>query len=163
VLTIGSRVFVRGLTGRQTTDFLLEPRDDRYQQWWPGTHLRFHRVGSRRPGHRGEVVLMDEYVGSRHIRLTGVVTDAIPGRRIVWRLAWRISLPAWLRLELTDRTDGVQIQHTITAGYPAPARILDPLFRLYFTNRFAVAMDEHVHEEFHPLRDLLAIDPPSQP
>jgi hypothetical protein len=35
-------------------------------------------------------------------------------------------------------------------------RILDPLFRRYFSDEFAVAMDEHARTEFALLRDHLA-------
>ena len=36
--------------------------------------------------HVGDVVLMDEYVGSRHVRMVGEVIEAVPGEKIVWRL-----------------------------------------------------------------------------
>jgi len=161
VLTIRSDVSVPGLTGLQITDFLLEPTDARYQAWWPGTHLRFHLVRPGRPDHRGDAVYMDEIVGRRRIRHTAVVTGAVPGSRIVWWLGWRIPLPIRLTHNMTDTPDGVDIQHTITAGYPGTGRILDPLFRLYFTNRFAAAMNDHAHIEFSRLHDLLTIPDPA--
>jgi hypothetical protein len=37
--------------------------------------------------------------------------------------------------------------------------VLDPLFRLYFSRRFAAAMDEHVRKEFPLLRDRLHAAP----
>ena len=54
MLTLRSDVLVPGVTGRQITDFLLAPTDDRYRRWWPGTHLRFHvvRAGTSRPPRR---------------------------------------------------------------------------------------------------------------
>jgi hypothetical protein len=63
-LTLRPDVVVPGVTGRQISDFLLAPTDDRYRRWWPGTHLRFHVVRAGRRDHRGDVVLMDEFVGS---------------------------------------------------------------------------------------------------
>jgi hypothetical protein len=42
MLTIESRFFVTMISGKEITDFLLECTDDRYQQWWPGTHLALH-------------------------------------------------------------------------------------------------------------------------
>jgi len=60
MLTIESRFFVAGVGGREITDFLLDCTDDRYRQWWPGTHLELHAL-SRGRGHVGDIVLMDEY------------------------------------------------------------------------------------------------------
>jgi hypothetical protein len=59
MLRIESRFFVAGVCGREITDFLLDCTDDRYRQWWPGTHLELHAL-SRRRGHVGDIVLMDE-------------------------------------------------------------------------------------------------------
>lgn len=83
MLTVESAVFVEGITGRQITDFLLSPSDDRYRAWWPGTHVQFHVVAPGRQGgvaHRGDLVWMDEYIGSRRLRMSAVVIEARPGR-----------------------------------------------------------------------------------
>jgi hypothetical protein len=44
MITVESSVRVDGLASAEVTDFLLHPADDRYQAWWPGTHLQFHLV-----------------------------------------------------------------------------------------------------------------------
>ncbi|MGB8380978.1 MAG: hypothetical protein WCG47_06935 [Dermatophilaceae bacterium] len=155
MLTVESRMQVTGLSGREVTDFLLNPTDAAYQAWWPGTHLRFHRRKPGGPDHVGDVVFMDELVGSRRLRMSGVVESAEPGTAIVWRLRTGIRLPVRLALALTDQVDGVAIRHTITAGWTGPGRLLDPLLRLYFSPRFAAAMDIHAHTEFSRLRDHL--------
>jgi hypothetical protein len=157
VITLESELTVTGLTGQEITDFLLDPADDRYQHWWAGTHLAFHRT-SQGPGagHLGDTVLMDEYVGSRRIRMVGEVVEAVRGERIVWRLRpWGLRLP--VRLTLTLHTDGgdVRVHHAITAGWTGRARALDPLWRIYLSPSFAGAMDRHVRTEFPLLRDLL--------
>ena len=100
MLTLRSDVLVPGVTARQITDFLLTPTDGRYRRWWPGTHLRFHVVRAGRPDHRGDVVLMDEFVGSRHLRMSAVVMSTVPGRRIVWRMGRRIPLPIRLTFRM---------------------------------------------------------------
>jgi hypothetical protein len=156
MLVMESRVHVEDLTARQITDMLLDCADDAYRAWWPGTHHELHRVApGPGPGQVGDVVLMDEMIGHRHLRLTGVVTDAVPGRRIAWRLGRRLRLPVELALDLTDRPDGVDVRHTVTAGWRGPGQIADPALRLYFTRRFRAAMDAHVHTEFPLLRDRL--------
>ena len=44
MVTIESQFFVARIGGREITDFLLDCTDDRYRQWWPGTHLALHAV-----------------------------------------------------------------------------------------------------------------------
>jgi hypothetical protein len=155
VLTIQTRFFVAGISGREITDFLLDCTDDRYRSWWPGTHLELHTL-TRARDHVGDVVLMDEYVGKRRVRMVGVVEQAVPGHRIVWQLRKGVRLPVRLTLELADRDGGVELRHTITAGFRDAGRLLDPLLRRYFSAEFATAMDEHARTEFPLLRDRLA-------
>ena len=161
MITIESRLFVDGLTDREVFDFLLNATDEDYRRWWPGTHLRLHAL-ERHEDHVGDVFYMDEYIGKRRVRMTGVVAEAERGRRIVWRLGRRVPLPVRLTLEMTDRDGGVALRHTIRAGFGGIGRVLDPLFRLYFSQKFAAAMDEHARAEFPMLRDLLAGSSPAR-
>jgi hypothetical protein len=148
---------VDGLTARETTDFLLNPSDERYQAWWPDTHHVFHVVKrATREDHVGDVVLMDEHVGSRRIRMDMEVVEAVPGEKIVWLMGrWRIHLPIRLTLVLQNQEHGVLLRHVITAGWSGRGRVIDPLWRLYFSESFAAAMDQHARTEFRLLRDLL--------
>jgi uncharacterized protein YndB with AHSA1/START domain len=148
---------VDGLTGREITDFLLDCDDETYQAWWPGTHLELHVLEpAAGGGHVGDIVVMDEYIGSRRVRMTGEVVEAVPGERIVWQFRPAgVRLPVRLTLELADREGGVHLRHTITAGWSGRGRVLDPLWRLYFSKSFAGAMDRHAHTEFPMMRDLL--------
>lgn len=157
MLVLESELTVAGLTAREVTDFMLDCDDARYQAWWPGTHRSFHVVepgpGS---GHVGDRVWMDELVGDRHLRMAAVVVESTPGERIVWQLLpWGLRLPVRLGLTLHDDPDGVRLRHTLTAGWDGWRRVLDPLWRLYFTRSFAAALDEHARTEFPRLADLL--------
>ena len=154
MLVIESRVEVAGLTGRDVTDFMVACTDEQYRSWWPGTHQQLHVLG-RATGGAGDVVVMDEFIGRRRLRLRGVVEAVEPGRRLVWRFRKVVSLPARLSLELTPVPGGVSVRHTITAGWPGIGRVLDPLLRLYFTPRFTADLDAHVRTEFPLLRDYL--------
>lgn len=147
-------MFVEGITGWEITEFMLAPTDDRYAAWWPGMHLQFHVVIPA-DGHVGDIEWMDEYVGSRRLRMSAVVVDAVPGRRVVWQFKRRLRLPAWLRLELSDQPNGCLVRHTIEAGYCGVGRVIDPILRLYLSPRFSTELDEHVHAEFSKLRDYL--------
>jgi hypothetical protein len=76
MIEIRTRPRVPGLTGRKVSDFPLNPTDESDRRWWPGTHLEFHVV-RKKPGHIGEVVLMDELVGRRRLRMKGTVVHAM--------------------------------------------------------------------------------------
>lgn len=154
MLSLQTSLRVDGITGSEIFEFLANPTDEAYQQWWPGIHLQLHLL-ERHADHVGDVVYMDEYVGTRRLRMKAIVVEALPGKRLVWRLKKIIRLPARLELDFTDYDGGVAITHTTLAGFRGAGRILDPLFRLYFPGRFAQALDEHVKTEFPLLRDLL--------
>lgn len=158
MLILETKTLVEGLTGHEIFAFLAEPGDREYQKWWPGVHLRFHIV-TRGVGHVGDVLHMDEYVGTRRVRLSAVVVAAVPGERLVWQLIAGVRLPVWLSLELVDGAAGVTVTHRIRAGWAGRGRIFDPILRLYFSRRFAAAMDEHVRTEFRRLRDRLHPSP----
>ena len=157
MLVLETQMVVEGLTGRQITDFLLTGGDDRYQAWWPGTHVQFHVLEhGTRADHVGDVVLMDELIGTRRVRMAAEVIEVVPGEKVEWQLQIRRHrVPARLTLQLRTLDHGVELRHTITAGWSGLGRILDPLWRLYFTRSFARALDRHVHVEFPLLRELL--------
>ena len=94
--------------------------------------------------------------------MLGLVRVAEP-TKIVWQLKNGIPLPVWLTLELVDDAAGVTITHTIRAGFDGLGQLFDPLFRLYFSNEFEYALDEHVKTEFPMLRDLLRHSAQSAP
>jgi hypothetical protein len=154
MITIESRLHVPGLRASEVLDFLLNCTDEEYRAWWPGTHLHLHAL-ARRPDHIGSTYYMDEFVGRYRLRMTAVVCALVPGRRIAWQLKSGITLPAWLTLDLAHDDAGVAITHTIEAGFHSPGRLLDPILRLYLSQDFQRAMDEHVRTEFPKLRDLL--------
>ena len=158
MITLTTRTTVLGATGTQITDFLLEPTDEAYQRWWQGTHLRFHVV-RRVAGHVGSVIYMDEYVGTRRLRMHARVVVAIPGRKIVWQMQKGVRLPATVGLELADFDGGVGVTHTIRVGLPGVGRVFDPVLGLYFSPAFRRDLDEHVKTEFERLRAVLGPPP----
>lgn len=154
MLTFTTSIQVDGITGAEIFEFLANPDDESYRAWWPGTHLQFHTL-RRSHDHVGEAVYMDEYIGGRRVRMRGVVTEAVGGRRLAWQLKKGIRLPTRLTLELADYDGGVAIRHVTQAGFRGVGRVLDPIFKLYFSSGFARDLDEHVRTEFPLLRNLL--------
>lgn len=110
----------------------------------------------RCPNNVGNIVYMDEFIGDYRVKTTGVVVEAIGGKKLVWQLKKGVRLPVQLFLELDDDGAGVLITHTLRVGFEGLGSVLDPAFRIYFSRKFAAAIDEHVKVEFPKLRDLLA-------
>ncbi len=158
MITVQSKTWVPNLRGAQVIEYLLHCDDAAYQRWWPGTHLHM-RVTEGDPSGLGSIVSMDEMIGDRRLRMTGVVTEIVPGKKLVWQLGTVVRLPGRLVLELEDDADGVTITHTVEAGLAGAGRVFDPLIRLYVTPKFARALDAHVKTEFPKLGELLAASP----
>ena len=87
--------------------------------------------------------------------MSAVVTEAVPGRELGWQLRKGIKLPARLSLELKDYEGGVEITHTVRAGFRGVGKALDPLLMVVMSEGFARDLDDHVRTEFPLLRDLL--------
>jgi hypothetical protein len=154
MITLRTQLEISGVTGIEITNFFLNCTDAEYQRWWPGVHLSFHTI-KRTPGDVGNLVVMDEFIGNRRVRAKGLVTEVESGKRLVWQLRKVIRLPVWLTLECVERGGTLQLTHTVEAGFNGIGRVFDPLLRLYFSRRFAKALDEHVRTEFPKLRDML--------
>lgn len=160
MVLLETRVWVEGITGRQVTDFFVNCTDSDYQRWWPGTHLQFHTI-KRTADVVGSLVYFDEYVGKHRLKFKGRVTRYEAGKRIEYRMMRGVLLPAWLVLEVQDRVGGaggVDIVHTVRAGYQGMGCMLDPLMRPHMSDAFGKALDEHAHAEFSRLADLLLQD-----
>jgi hypothetical protein len=118
-----------------------------------------------RPG-IGQVVFMDEMVGSRHLRMKWIVTELDSGR-ITWQLFGPMRLPCWVSLSFQDDEQGAMIAHTLRAGFHGVlGKITDPIIRIFLSARFAETLDKHFTTEFSRLPDLieaLATTPSSQP
>ena len=112
MVVLQTRVAVQGITGRHVTDFFINCADADYQRWWEGTHLQFHTI-NRAADIIGSLVYFDEYVGRHRLKFKGRITEYAAGKRIEYRMAKGLSLPAWLVLEFQDRPGGVDIVHTV--------------------------------------------------
>lgn len=166
MFTLETRAHVAGLTAAAAYDFLIVPTARDFSSWWPGTHLAckvLHRgVGpSGKPSDVGTRIYMEQMIGPFRVRETADIVDAVPGRRFTRQVIVGVRLPIFITFDLVDEQNGVTITHTIQAGWSGLRRILDPLFRLYFTRAFAVALDEHLRNEYQLLRDVVkpAADP----
>lgn len=147
-------MYVPGMRASEVLGFFVEPNDDLYQAWWPGTHFSMHPVNDQ--DGIGQSVYMDEMVGTRRLRFTCVVTR-LEADRITWQFRRLVNLPCWLDLRIEDDDGGATITHTISAGSSTRVgRLLDPLLRLYFSPSFERMMDAHFRTEFSALPALLA-------
>ncbi|HSD83811.1 MAG TPA: hypothetical protein VLG46_08135 [Anaerolineae bacterium] len=154
MLIIQTQVYVPDITGAELMMFMLHCTDREYQAWWRGTHLEFHTI-KRYPSDVGNLVYMDEFVGKKRVKMMAVVAEVVPGRRLVWQMKKIFRLPIWLSIDLADDAGGVTLTHTILAGCKGVGQILDPILRVYFSNEFSRAMDEHAQIEFPKLGEML--------
>jgi len=154
MITLKTEVTVQGITAKQVTDFMLNCTDAEYQRWWPDTHLAFHTI-KRRPRDFGNLVYFDEYVGKRRLKFHGMITEMVPGKRIVWQMIKGFKLPAWVCLDVEDRLDGVTITHTMLIGFTKIGKLLDPLLKLYINKNFEKELDQHALFEFPRLGEIL--------
>lgn len=154
MITLTTKTYVAGMRARQITDFLLYPSDESYQRWWPGTHLRFHAI-ERVEGDVGNLVYVSQIVGRRRIRIVAELVEVEPASKLVWQMRKGVRLPVRFALELDEDLGGVDVTHTITAGFARIGRVFDPLLRLYFSPAFCKDIDEHVRVEFIKLPALL--------
>lgn len=154
-----TRAHVAGLSARAAYDFMIVPLDREFQAWWPGTHLvsRVLRQGvaaDGRPHPVGTLIYLEQMIGRFHVRETAEIVEALPPRRFVRRVIKGFRLPIFIAFDLEEDDAGLTIIHTIQAGFRGLGRVLDPLFRLYFTRRFAEALDEHLRIEYVLLREV---------
>jgi hypothetical protein len=156
MITAQTVVSVEGISGQDVIDFMLNCTDTDYQNWWPGTHLAFHTL-KHYPHNLGNLVYFDEYVGQARLKFKGVVTEIIPGRKIVWQMKKGIKLPAWLMLEFEHQTECVKIIHTLMVGFEGIGKILDPVLRLYLSEAFIAELDRHSRFEFQALGEILLL------
>lgn len=155
MITMTTQVSVRNISGKAITDFMLDCTDEAYQAWWKEVHFAFHTI-RRFPDDLGNIVFFDELVGTKRLKFSAMVIEAIPGRTLVWQLKSGVKLPGWLILKLTDTQDGVEISHTLKLGYQGLGRKLDPLIRLFLSEGFEKALTEHVQIEFSKLAQILS-------
>jgi hypothetical protein len=154
MISFSMEVKASGLKAKDVFDFMLNCTDEVYQKWWPGTHLAFH-TKKRTPDNIGNRVHFDEYVGKRRLKFDGIVTNVIPGKRIVWQMIKIVRLPAWLILDVEDTPGGVRILHTMAAGYQGIGRLLDPVLKLYLSDEFERQLNQHAQTEFPMLAAIL--------
>ena len=141
---------VPNASAEQFYDFMINPCDKRYSEWWQGEHLQFHIVKYGNENHLGDIVFMDEYLG-KNLRLTfnAVVITAERPSKITWQMIKvGVRLPAFVTLELQNLPVGVQVRHQLKIGYSGFGKILDPFIKLYFNKSFRSALEKHCRVEW---------------
>jgi len=149
---------VQNATASMFYDFMIAPTSARYRAWWPGEHLDFNIVKRGAKNHLGDVVFMDEYLGSKNRRLTGfaVIVRAKRPNHIVWQMKKAgLRLPIFVSLRLKDTPNGVIVKHEVRIGYRSLGTALDPLIRLYFNKSYQHALEVHCKKEWPMLAKYL--------
>ena len=144
----------------QFYDFMINPCNEHYRNWWKGEHLQFYIVkhGNNR-NHLGDIVFMDEYLGeNRRLTFFAVVITADRHNKIEWQMKKAgFRLPAVVELELNDTNESVRLKHELRIGYSGLGKLLDPLIKLYFNNSFRKSLEEHCRIEWFKLAEYLTV------
>ena len=146
---------VPNATAEQFYDFMINPCDQRYSEWWQGEHLQFHIVKRGDENHLSDIVFMDEYLGKdRRLTFFAVVVTASRPNIIEWQMMKaRLRLPAVVKLELYDSDKGIRLKHELRIGYPGIGKLLDPFIKFYFNKSFRKALEAHCKIEWFKLAD----------
>ena len=149
---------VPNATAEQFYNFMINPCDQQYSEWWPGEHLQFHIVKQGKENHLGDLVFMDEHLGKdRRLTFHALVVSAIPSHKIEWQMKKAgLKLPAIVEFELNDTNEGLALKHELRIGFSGIGRLFDPLIKLYFNKSFQHALEEHCNIEWFKLADYLA-------
>jgi len=149
---------VPNATSEQFYDFMINPSDQRYSEWWKDEHLQFHIVKHGEDNHLGDVVFMDEYLGkNRRLTFFAVVVTANRPNKIEWQMRKAgFRLPAVVELELQNSGQGVKLKHELRIGYSGAGKLLDTFIMLYFNKSFQEALEEHCKIEWFKLAEYLA-------
>jgi hypothetical protein len=157
MVTLETTVKMNGITAKDVYDFMLNINDADYQRWWKGTHLACHTV-KKYPDNIGNIVYADEYVGKYRVKGYTVITRLVPYKEMVYQIKMITRIPAWFIMKFEDVEDGVNLVHTIKAGGHGIWRIFDPFIRLYLSKNFEKNVNEHAHEEFPMLAEMIIKD-----
>lgn len=154
MIKIQSEIIVSGITSQEIFNFMLNCKDEDYQAWWPGTHLKWHTT-ERYPGDVGNLVYFEEIVGNHRLKFNGIVTEVVPYEKLEWQMIKGFRLPAWLTIEFNEQQDTVQILHSLIIDLKGIGRIFEPLLSVIFKGHVATELDLHAQTEFPMLAELL--------
>jgi hypothetical protein len=131
-------IAVSGVKAEQFYDFMINPDDRRYNEWWPEEHLQFHIVKPGDENHHGDEVFFSEFIGEKkRLAFYARVTKANRPNQIEWQMKYAgIRLPAFLNLDFFTTPGGIKIKHELRLGFSGLGRIIDAFIRLYFSKSY---------------------------
>jgi len=145
-----TQLVVTNAKAEQFYDFMINPNNERYQEWFPNEHLAFYITKLGAANHLGDEVYYDEYLGgTRRLKFFADVVTADRPTSAAWQMKLiGLRIPAVLSLELTDTPNGLQINHKLRMGFGGIGKVFDPVIRLYFSKSFSDALLKHCLEEW---------------
>ncbi len=148
---------VPDVTAEKFYDFMINPDNDRYREWWPKEHMAFYVVKFGDKNHLDDTVYYDEYLGeTRRLKFFAIVTIADRPAQIAWQMKKAgLRLPATLNVKFSDTPDGLRINHELRVGFNGIGKILDLFLRFYLTKSFEQALEKHCLEEWPRLAKYL--------
>ena len=148
---------VKNAKAEQFFNFMINPNDKKYNEWWTEEHLQFHITKKGNENHLGDNVYFDEYLGKkRRLSFHAVVIVADKPNMIVWQMKIAgLRMPFFVKLGLTDNSNGVTVIHELNLGYSGIGSIFDIFIRLYFNKSYRADLEKHCIIEWQKLADYL--------
>ena len=139
----------------QFYDFMINPTDQKYNEWWSEEHLQFHITKKGNENHLGDHVYFDEYLGKkRRLKFHAVVVTADRPNKIVWQMKMAgIKMPFYVKLELINKSDSVTVKHELNLGYSGIGSFFDFFIGLYFTKSYRDDLENHCNIEWQKLAE----------
>jgi len=150
-------IIVKNALAEQFYEFMINPNDKKYNEWWAEEHLQFHITKKGDENHLGDCVYFDEYLGAkRRLKFHAFITVADKPEKIVWQMKMAgIKMPFYVILGLKNKEDELYVSHELKLGYTGIGSIFDPFIRLYFNKSFRKALENHCNIEWYKLADYL--------
>ena len=144
---------VNNATAESFYNFMINPNNDKYRQWWPEEHLQFYITKHGNTDHLGDEVFYNEYLGKkRRLAFNALLTTANKPNNIVWQMKKAgIKLPAFLSVDFLDTKDGLYIRHELKVGFSGIGKLIDPFIKLYINKSFLAALEKHCLTEWPKL------------
>jgi predicted transport protein len=153
-------VTVNNASAEQFYDFMINPNDKNYNEWWAEEHIQFHITKKGDKNHLGDNVYFDEYLGKkRKLKFHAVVIVADRPNKIIWQMKIAsLKSPFFVKFELTEKLNKVIVKHELMLGYEGIGSICDSFIGLVFNKEFRADLEKHCNIEWQKLAEYLNKD-----
>ncbi|RLB05604.1 MAG: hypothetical protein DRG50_06995 [Deltaproteobacteria bacterium] len=154
MISIVTKIRVKGKTPTQISDWLVNLDHDRYLSWHPA-HKDFRHI-RKTENFVGSVIFFDEIINDVRMKGTWEVLEFQNGESVL--LKARAIFPAYMRLSAKKIGEDTEITNELLIGFSFGflGKIFDWFIKKFvFTERKVRALERHTKEEFERLEDII--------